>query len=76
MKTEIKKIVSTEDILSAYSGRRLQYAIRLGILPKPESLNQLLKRKISTEKFIKDAKAVNSAVDVKPVATNLNWGLN
>lgn len=76
MKTEIKKIVSTEDILSAYSGRRLQYAIRLGILPKPERLNQLLKRKISTEKSIKDAKAVNSAVDVKPVATNLNWDLN
>ena len=54
MKTEIKKIVSTEDILSAYSGHRLQYAIKLGILPKPESLKQLLKRKTNAENSIKN----------------------
>ena len=31
--------------LRGYAGRRLQYAIRLGILPGPESLNQVLNRK-------------------------------
>jgi hypothetical protein len=49
MRNEIKHIVSVKDFLNVYSGRRLQYAIKLGIVPTPESLKQLLKRKTSTE---------------------------
>lgn len=54
MKTEIKYAASIQEILRSYSGRRLQYAIRLGILPTPESLNQLIKRKVSTESGMKN----------------------
>jgi hypothetical protein len=49
MRNEIKNIDSVKELLSAYSGRRLQYAIKLGIMPRPESLKKLLKRKTSTE---------------------------
>jgi hypothetical protein len=49
MSNETKHIGSIEDVLRVYSGRRLQYAIRFGILPTPESLKQLLKRKTSTK---------------------------
>ena len=49
MRNETKHFDSVKDILSAYSGRRLQYAIRFGILPTPESLKQLLKSKTSTD---------------------------
>ena len=41
-------IESIEEILSAYSGRRLQYAIKLGMLPTPESLKKLFERKTKT----------------------------
>jgi hypothetical protein len=54
MKTEIKHVASIQEVLRSYSGRRLQYAIRIGILPTPESLSQLLKRKANTEKSIKN----------------------
>jgi hypothetical protein len=52
MKVETTNIASIEEILASYSGRRLQYAIKLGILPTPESLCQLLKRKTSVEKYM------------------------
>lgn len=54
MKVETTHIAYIQDILPSYSGRRLQYAIRLGILSTPESLTQLLKRKTSTENDIKN----------------------
>jgi hypothetical protein len=54
MKVEMTSFASVQEILHSYSGRRLQYAIRLGILPTPESLNRLLKRKSSTENGIKN----------------------
>jgi hypothetical protein len=54
MKVETTHSVSIQEILRSYSGRRLQYAIRLGILPTPESLTQLLKRKTSSENGIKN----------------------
>ena len=54
MKVETTQIASIQDILPSYSGRRLQYAIRLGILPTSESLTQLLKRKTSSENGIKN----------------------
>ncbi len=53
MKSEATSIASIEEILRSYSGRRLLYAIKLGILPKPESLHQLLERKASSENGIK-----------------------
>ena len=46
MKAVIKQ--SLEDILRCYSGRRLQFAIKMGILPKPENLSRVLKRKPCT----------------------------
>jgi hypothetical protein len=54
MKTEVKPTASLQEILRSYSGRRLQYAIKLGILPAPESLHRLLKRKTNTEGGIKN----------------------
>ena len=45
MKTVINNVQTLKDILCCYSGRRLQFAIRMGILPKPENLNKLLKKK-------------------------------
>jgi hypothetical protein len=54
MKVETAHGASIKEILHSYSGRRLQYAIRIGILPTPESLKQLLKRKTSAENVIKN----------------------
>ena len=46
MKAVIKQ--SLEDVLRCYSGRRLQFAIKLGILPEPENLSRVLKIKPRT----------------------------
>lgn len=54
MKTETTHIASLQEVLRSYSGRRLQYAIKLGILPTPESLKQLLKRKTKVADGIKN----------------------
>lgn len=49
---EINCTPSNQDILSYYSGRRLQYAIRMGILPTPENFSLLLSmNKRSETKF-------------------------
>lgn len=48
MKAAISNTQSLEDILHSYSGRRLQFAIRMGILPKPENLSKFLKSKANT----------------------------
>lgn len=45
MKSKTAHTVSINEILRSYSGRRLQYAIKIGVLPKPESLKQFIKRK-------------------------------
>lgn len=47
MKAVVKNTQSLEDILRCYSGRRLQFAIKIGILPKPENLSKLFKGKAS-----------------------------
>jgi hypothetical protein len=52
MKIEINYIESVEDILRSYSGRRLQYAIRMGILPPPEKFNLLFSRNTKAENKI------------------------
>ena len=52
MKAAISNTQSLEDILRSYSGRRLQFAIKLGILPKPENLSRVLKRKPCTRTSI------------------------
>jgi hypothetical protein len=54
MRVEAKHTVYLEEVLRAYSGRRLQYAIKLGILPKPESFKQIIKRKNNAENGIKN----------------------
>ncbi len=54
MKIEINYIESVEDILRSYSGRRLQYAIRMGILPPPEKFNLLFSRNTKAENKILD----------------------
>jgi hypothetical protein len=41
------------DALRGYSARRLQFAIRLGILPTPDKLNSILSRKSGSENKIK-----------------------
>jgi DNA gyrase/topoisomerase IV subunit A len=46
-------IFNSKDILHAYSGssiKRIQYAIRMGILPRPEVFGQLLNNKRITKK--------------------------
>lgn len=48
VRVQTTPIESIEEILSAYSGRRLQYAIKFGMLPTPESLKKLLERKTNT----------------------------
>ena len=47
MKPAISNTQSLEDILRCYSGRRLQFAIKLSILPQPENLTKLLNIKAS-----------------------------
>lgn len=44
MKLKLNNELSVHEILQGYSGRRLQYAIRVGILPAPEQLGQVLKK--------------------------------
>lgn len=44
MKIKPNSELSVHEILRNYSGRRLQYAIRIGILPAPEDLGQALKK--------------------------------
>jgi hypothetical protein len=47
MKVQMSNALPVHEILSSYSGRRLQYAIKIGIIPAPESLSQTLKRKLN-----------------------------
>jgi hypothetical protein len=47
MKTVISNTQSLDHILRCYSGRRLQFAIKLGMLPKPESLATILTKDTS-----------------------------
>lgn len=47
-------MASIEEIFSVYSGRRLQYAIKLRILPKPDTINQILKIKANAGSGIKN----------------------
>jgi hypothetical protein len=60
MKIEINYIESVEDVLRSYSGRRLQYAIRMGILPTPEKFSLLLKHQPKT--VAKQRKAARKAI--------------
>jgi hypothetical protein len=52
MKIEANHRSSVKDILHAYSGssiKRIQYAIRMGILPRPEVFGRLLNQKAITK---------------------------
>lgn len=50
MKIKMASIATVNDVWLCYSGRRLQFAIKLGILPKPENLSQVLTRKLKVKK--------------------------
>ena len=52
MKLEMINIASMQDILHGYSGRHLQYAIKLGIMPTPERLSLILKRISNVERTL------------------------
>jgi hypothetical protein len=43
MELRVKNRVPPQELLRNYSGRRLQFAIKMGLLPTPESYSQLLK---------------------------------
>jgi hypothetical protein len=48
MKIKMNDVLSIEDILQIYSGRRLQYAIRMGVLPAPEDFSSSLQHQHKT----------------------------
>lgn len=50
MKIEMTNMPTFNDVLLCYSGRRLQFAIKLGILPTPERLGQVLSRSVISRK--------------------------
>jgi hypothetical protein len=50
MKIEMTNIATVNDVLLCYSGRRLQFAIKLGILPSPEHLSQVFTKKLKVRK--------------------------
>ena len=66
MNTTTDNTQSLEDILRCYSGRRLQFAIKLGILPKPENLNKLLKKKATARSHtFQTSTLTNQGVNMK-----------
>ena len=66
MKTVIDKVQTLKDILCCYSGRRLQFAIKLGILPKPENLKKLLKKKATARSHtFQTSTLTNQGVNMK-----------
>ncbi len=52
MKIEMTNLPTFGDVLLRYSGRRLQFAIKLGILPTPERLKQVLSKKSKVKRSI------------------------
>jgi hypothetical protein len=60
MEFQTSNVASIQELLRCYSGRRLQYAIKLGILPTPESLNQMLKRNVNVVRDTKNMRRSNS----------------
>ncbi len=52
VKLEMTNITAMQDILHGYSGRQLQYAIKLGIMPTPERLSIILKRISNAERAL------------------------
>ncbi|MEQ1597903.1 MAG: hypothetical protein ABL880_00905 [Methylotenera sp.] len=43
MELRVKNTVLPQELVRNYSGRRLQFAIKMGLLPTLENYNQLLK---------------------------------
>ena len=64
MNTTTNNTQSLEDILRSYSGRRLQFAIRMGILPKSENLSKVLKSKATD-----DVEVAKPKVENRPAVT-------
>jgi hypothetical protein len=75
MKIEMSNIPTFDDVLLCYSGRRLQFAIKLGILPTPEHLGQVLSKQVFSKKVLsRKVKAKKSILALTmPSANNLSW---
>ncbi len=58
MKIEMTNLPTFDDVLLRYSGRRLQFAIKLGILPTPERLRQVLSKKPNAKRPISAPKTM------------------
>ena len=67
MNLQIANNASVQDIVHGYSGRHLQFAIKLGIMPTPESFSLILKNIINT---INTENRIDSTADRD--ATKLN----
>lgn len=52
MKIEMINMPTLKNVLHCYSGRRLQFAIKLGILPTPETLSLALSKELKAKKPI------------------------
>ena len=52
VKLKMTSIASMQDMLHGYSGRHLQYAIKMGIMPTPERLSKILKRISNAERAL------------------------
>lgn len=72
MKFKIYYALSVEDILQNYSGRRLQYAIRMGILPTPEILSQLSKKVDSKNRIPKSQSIKNTKLASQVTGKSFN----
>lgn len=66
MNLQIANNASLQDIVHGYSGRHLQYAIKLGIMPTPETFSLLLNGIINTEN------ALTLPIDARLIETRLN----
>ncbi len=82
MELKIKNAMPTQELLRNYSCRRLQFAIKMGLLPTPENYSQLLKmqnnqriRNAHPSKYwkegrnLRNAEAAESEVETQLAAT-------
>ena len=72
MKLEMINIASMQDILHGYSGRHLQYAIKLGIMPTPELLSLMLKRISNAERALTARPLETRLIDRLQIEKRLN----
>ena len=67
MNIEITNLPTFDNVLLCYSGRRLQFAIKQGILPTPERLRQVLSKKSKVKRSV-----LSKAVSLIPKIQSIN----